>query len=166
MINLDELAGFLARAKKATYAGNGREVDPERPGFKELEYIEGDWNYRDSYAGFFRAPGQEIVRLQNEPIWTMSYDGGMSPDFKDDVEFATRTFGFLKRALLEIPENAPYRGPQGSWNDSTGWVYENSFDGDLTDFRGCEMIWTRLDERSTLVFSQSYMGGLVIPKYF
>src|SRR3989344_4745673 len=107
MINLEELAKFLVRAKKATYAGEGMEATPERPGFKELEFIEGDWIYRDSYVGFFRAPGQEVVRFRGEPVWTMSYDGGMMLDFidhekiwaqiggKSEVVFAQRYIGGL-----------------------------------------------------------------------
>ena len=41
-IDLKKLAKFLVKAKINTYAGGGREVSPQRPGFKELEFIEGD----------------------------------------------------------------------------------------------------------------------------
>ena len=37
-INLKELAVFLVTAKTKTYAGDGNEIDPQRPGFRELEY--------------------------------------------------------------------------------------------------------------------------------
>ncbi|HLC77719.1 MAG TPA: DUF5680 domain-containing protein [Candidatus Nanoarchaeia archaeon] len=165
MINLEELAKFLVKAKKGAYAGDGREITPERLGFKELEFAEGDWNYRDSYVGFFMAPGQEIVRFQGEPIWVMSYSGGMLPDFRTDISFAKETFGFLKRALLQIPEDAPYRGP-GNFQDER-WYYENWWRGNLTDFEGRERIWRFLSKRLDAggpVFSQRYIGGLVIPK--
>ncbi|MBS3157555.1 hypothetical protein J4442_05295 [Candidatus Woesearchaeota archaeon] len=166
MINLEELAKFLVRAKKATYAGEGMEATPERPGFKELEFIEGDWIYRDSYVGFFRAPGQEVVRFRGEPVWTMSYDGGMMLDFRDDVAFAGETFSFLKKALLQVPEDAPYRGPKGQLVGGRGWVYENglSFGSDITDFIGHEKIWAQIGGKSEVVFAQRYIGGLVIPK--
>lgn len=35
---LIELNRFLGRATINTYAGGGSEVDPEEPGFKELEF--------------------------------------------------------------------------------------------------------------------------------
>jgi len=75
-LNLKELAKFLVKAKMGTYAADGAEVSPQRPEFKELEFIEGDWEYRDSYAGFFFAPGQEVVRYKRKPVWIMSYHGG------------------------------------------------------------------------------------------
>ena len=171
MINLGELRKFLVKAKKDTYAGDGEEVTPQRPGFRELEFEEGDWNYRDSYVGFFMAPGQEVVRYQGEPVWTMAYSGGMKPVLRDNFDFSKETFEFLKRALLHIPENAPYRGPLGEWSDRKGWLYENDIVdvNDITDFRGFESIWFTPDGESPeigqeAVFHQTYMGGLVLPK--
>ena len=55
-IDLEQLAKFLVKAKVQTYASDGKEIEPQRPGFKELEFKEEDWEYRDSYAGFFFAP--------------------------------------------------------------------------------------------------------------
>jgi len=50
---LQELNRFLGKAAINTYAGGGQEVDPEEVGFKELEFKEGGWYYKDSYTGFF-----------------------------------------------------------------------------------------------------------------
>ena len=169
MINLEELAKFLVKAKKGTYAGDGRELTPERPGFKELEFSDGDWVYRDSYVGFFRAPGQEVVRFQGEPVWTMSYDGGMLPGYREDVAFAKETFGFLKKALLLVPEYAPFRGP-GKFEEHSGgirWIYKTLLENilhSLTDFHGRETISIYDGTVTKNVFAQRYMGGLVIPK--
>ena len=166
MINLEELASFLVKAKKEAYAGDGREVTRERPGFKELEFTEGDWDYRDSYVGFFMAPGQEVVRFQGKPIWVMSYSGGMTSDFRDDVGFAKETFGFLKRALLQVTEDAPFRGPRCL--EDGRWIYDNLWKGNLTDFEGRERILyefnEKIDDESVFIFSQKYIGGLVIHK--
>ena len=49
-IDIDALAGFLVKAKRQTYAGNGKEIAPQRPGFRELEYKKDDWEYRDSFC--------------------------------------------------------------------------------------------------------------------
>ncbi len=67
-IDLTELKKFLVEAKKHTYAGGGKETTPQRPGFIELEFSKGSWYYRDSYCGFFQAPGQEVVRFNGKPV--------------------------------------------------------------------------------------------------
>jgi len=157
MLNLEELAKFLVKAKVQTYAGDGKEIKPQRPGFKELEYKEGDWDYRDSYSGFFMAPGQEIVRFRNKPVWAMAYSGGMIKDYKK-LLLAKRTFSFLKEALALVPLNAPFRGPKKLTKKN--WKYINSIKGDLTDFKGNEKIY----HNNKLIFEQNYIGGLIINK--
>ena len=102
MKNLIELKQFLVKAKTCTYADEGKEVKPQRPGFKELEFLKGDWKYRDSYSGFFMAPGQEIVSFKGQPVWAMAYSGGMVKDHRKDKDFAKQTFTFLKKALLRV----------------------------------------------------------------
>jgi hypothetical protein len=154
-INLKELSKFLVKAKKQTYAGESREIKPERPSFKELEYSEGNYDYRDSYTGFFSAPGQEIVRFNGVPIWSMAYSGGMT---SNDVDFAEKTFVFLKKSLLRVKEDMPFRGPK---NFKEGdFEYINEVKGDITNFNGHEKILFKGKE----VFSQDYIGGLIIHK--
>jgi len=155
---LDQLAKFLVKAKIQTYAGEGLEVLPQRPGFKELEFIEGDFSYRDSYVGFFFAPGHEVVRFKEEPIWSMIYGGGMLPTFQSDVEFAQKTYQFLKQALLRVEESEPFRGPKKFENGE--FSYHNSTEGDIARFFGVEEIF--FHEKK--VFGQNYMGGLILPK--
>ena len=151
----------MVTAKKATYASqNSIEIKPERPRHKELEFEEDGLYYRDSYVGFFQAPGMEEIRLgkEGETIWTMTYSGGMLPDFQEDVEFAKQTFGFLKKALALTNEDLPYRGPE-ELSDGD-WRYTNKIDGDIKRFLGHEKILHKGIE----VFSQDYMGGMVISK--
>jgi hypothetical protein len=158
MIDLKELAKFLVKAKRQTYAGEGREVTPERAGFKELEYSEGYYNYRDSYTGFFSAPGQEIIRLNGVPIWSMAYSGGMKPEYFSDTEFATKIFEFLKKVLSRVAEDMPFRGPEKFKEGD--FEYINEVEGDITNFRGHEKIVLKGKE----VFSQDYIGGLIVHK--
>lgn len=157
-IDLKQLAKFLVKAKVQTYASDGKEIEPQRPGFKELEFKEGDWEYRDSYAGFFFAPGQEIVRFQGKPIWTMAYSGGMNKKYHGDIEFARKTFSFLKEALKQAREERPFRGPEKLEQDD--FVYIDNSEGDITCFKGTEKIIYQGEE----VFKQDYIGGLVVPK--
>jgi len=157
-ISLNELANFIIEAKKNTYAIGNKNVVSERKNFDELEYNKGKWNYRDSYYGFFRAPGQEFVRFEDEPIWAMAYNGGMREEFLDDIDFAKKTYSFLKKALALVDKKRPFRGPT---NFKEGdFVYEDSSIGDLKEFKGTEIIFYKGKE----VFRQDYIGGIVINK--
>ncbi len=156
--NLNELVQFLVKAKSQAYAGDGKEVSPQRPGFKELLFKEGNWEYRDSYAGFFFAPGQEVVRFKGNPIWTMAYSGGMLIKYHGNTDFAKQTFTFLKKCLLRVEESRPFRGPEKFQEGD--FKYKDSSKGNLTDFSGTEHIFFKGKE----VFRQHYIGGLIIPK--
>ena len=158
-INLKELAEFLVKAKVSTYAShNSDKIVPQRPGFDELEFSEGDWSYRDSYCGFFSAPGQEVVRHKGAPIWAMAYSGGMLPEHRDDAFFAKETFGFLKEALKLVKVNRPFRGPKSLKKGD--FEYVDSSEGGISSFRGTEMILHKRKE----VFRQDYIGGLIVLK--
>lgn len=159
-INLKELNDFLGRAALATYAGGGQEVDPEEAGFKELEFKEGDWYYKDSYAGFFQSWGREVVWFKNQPVWNQIYGGGMIRKFHNDVKFAHETFDFLKKALSagEKRDEFQPRGPKlflvNNWRYSCEWV------GDISRFSGHEEI--SLNEE--VVFTHDFYGGLIIAR--
>jgi len=157
-MNVDQkkLANFLVKAKKQSYAGDGKKVTPQRPGFEELEYSDGDYVYRDSYTGFLSAPGQEIVRFKGTAIWSMAYSGGMKKEFHNNRKFVERVFTFLKKALSRVTEDMPFRGPK---NFKEGdFEYSNEFEGDITNFKGHEKILFKGKE----VFSQDYVGGLIV----
>ncbi len=158
MTDLQKLAEFLVRAKVSTYAGDGKEVTPQRPGFNELEYKEGDLEYRDSYAGFYCAPGQEVVRFKGKPIWAMAYNGGMIKKYQYNEAFSGMIFAFLKEVLKRVDKSRPFRGPESFKDGDFEYIDETS--GDITLFNGCERILYRGEE----VFRQRYMGGLVLGK--
>lgn len=158
-LNLKELAEFLIEAKKETYANiNAKEIKPQRPDFKELEYKKKFWEYRDSYCGFYFAPGQEIVRFNTVPVWAMAYSGGMYKKYHGDLNFAKDTFNFLKIVLSKVNINQPYRGPKTYKKGK--YEYVNVVKGDITDFSGTEKIYFN----GKIVFKQKYVGGLIINK--
>lgn len=175
-VDLDELRGFIVKAKKNCYAGNGEEGRlPD--GSKILTFQEGNFHYTDNYDGYYQAPGSEIVRWQKpegQRIWQMSYSGGMSLEFRNE-SLAKETFDFLKKALKQISPDKPFRGPEplffSSDNLSEGdFVYsadtdisESFWRENFTRFRGIEEIRHR-KQRGFTIFSQDYIGGLVIPK--
>ncbi|QQG39768.1 MAG: hypothetical protein HYS81_05405 [Candidatus Aenigmatarchaeota archaeon] len=169
----EDLVDFILEARKHGWpAVDKDEKQPQRPGFKERVYrdVSRLWEYRDSYTGFFNAPGQEIVRFDDNPIWSMSYNGGMLPGYQHDVSFAKKTFEFLKEALLRADQKNPFRGPERhtDFKHFGGYyLYENKSDGDIRDFVGTEIIGfgnTGKMSQAPTVFRQHYMGGLIVHK--
>jgi hypothetical protein len=154
-----ELNRFMGRASKATYASGGGKVKPWREGFNELEYKDGDWYYRDSYAGFLRSWGQEVIWYKDKPVWTCSYGGGMT-DENMDVEFANETFSFLKKVFMAGDKENMFqpRGPE-DYQDNE-WKYHSELNGDISKFSGNEFI-TKKDQ---VVFTHNFVGGLVIDR--
>lgn len=77
MYNEKDFLDFLIQAKKATYAsqGDNASVTPLLKGSRQLEFLEGDFLYRDIYFGMSYFIGQETVYYKGNPIWSMSYSG-------------------------------------------------------------------------------------------
>jgi hypothetical protein len=161
----EQLNQFLGKATLATYAGGGEKVDPSRAdfvsrftGFKELEYKDGDFYYRDSYAGFFRSAGEEVVCYKEKPVWTQCYYGGMEPKYINDEKFARETFNFLKKALSYGEKQNVFQ-PRGPKEFKDGdWVYVCDWRGDINNFKGKEAImW-----KGEVVFTHHFFGGLLM----
>ena len=153
---LEELAQFIVEANRVTWAGDGKGVVPERPGYKELQYQRGLWRLRDSYTGYFRAPGMTTVYNPERPVWTMSYGGkGQHEEYYDQAQ---ETFSFLKAALMKVTAALPYRGPPEFTQN--GKIYRCNVRGDITDFLGNEEIWNQGNRE----FSQWFGGGIVLHK--
>ena len=99
----DEMAAFLLRAKRSTYAGKGKESLPSRPASHDFDYCEGGWRYMDTYLGGELFVGEEAVWHDGNPVWGMNYAGRvLGQGFSGD---------FLKEALLRGMKESPYRGP-------------------------------------------------------
>lgn len=156
---LIKLNNFMGEAAKATYASGGGTTTSQRAGFTELEYRDGDWYYRDSYTGYYRSWGQEVIWYKGKPFWTCLYGGGMNKQFMNDVE-ASETFAFLKQALLsgDKQKNFQPRGPKSFISDR--WEYSSTLSGDISQFSGNEVI-TR---DGLAVFTHTFLGGIVIEK--
>jgi hypothetical protein len=152
-----QLYKFIKKAAWATYAGGGKKEEKvERQGFIELIFQEEDFFYRDSYTGFYRSRGMEVVRHKGQPVWTSAYGGGMV----EGKEFqAQDTFDFLKKAMsAEEKGFLSFRGPHQYLDGD--WKYVYSQEGDVEEFKGHEEIYFK-DE---LVFFHEIIGGLVKDK--
>jgi len=64
-----------------------------------------------------------------------------------------KIYDFLKKALLKIPKDAPFRGP--GLHEEGGFRYENNWSGDLKGFKGKEEIYYK----GKLVYDGEYSGG-------
>lgn len=146
--DIKELKEFLVEAKKNTYAGDGQIAEPSRPGSKDLPYSKGEYYYLDSYLGSINFIGEEAVWYKENPIWGMNYYGNML------VEKIPEGFSkFLKGALLNIPQEDPYRGPKSyQFNE---YRYGCEWEGNISSFCGEELIY--LEDK--LIYRLKFHGG-------
>ena len=102
-IEISELASFLVKAKKATYANKTNKINSLRKESHDYFYQENNYTYFDSFFGAENFSGQEIVYKDEKPCWSMNYYGRViGKNFNGD---------FLKEALLQVDEELPFRGP-------------------------------------------------------
>lgn len=147
-INTSELMTFLVEAKKNTYAGEGKKVEPSRLASKDLPFCKGDYHYLDTYLGNVNFIGEEAVWHKDKPVWGMNYYGEML------IEEIPEGFSrFLKNALLNIPSETPFRGPEhyiyGSYEYQCDWT------GDIKSFSGDEYIY----RNGKLIYRLKFHGG-------
>lgn len=150
-----QLFAFLEKAAKATYVGGGKKEEiPERKGFAELVYQKGDWHYRDSWTGFIRSRGMELIRFQGVPKWAAMYGGGMV-EGKEQL-FTEKFENFLKTAIWHDSKPSHHmRGPEQLVDGD--WKYMYQQEGDLAEFSGYEQIFYKND----LVFFHRVIGGVI-----
>ena len=142
-----EIVEFLIRAKRATYAGKGAETAPSRPGSHDLVYREGKLMYYDTYLGGEKFAGEEALWNEEIPFWSMNYVGRVTgANFSGD---------FLKEALLRVPEDRPYRGPE-EYTDGD-YVYRCSVEGSFDWFQGSETIGFQ----GETIYECFFHGGLI-----
>ncbi len=154
---LSELSHFIVEANLNTWAASGIEVEPQRPGYKELEYQNGLWRLRDSYTGYFRAPGMTTVYYKGSPVWAMQYGGHGQIEGHED--HAKQTFHFLRAALKRVTPELPFRGPE-EYIDGENVYRFTMIEGDIN-----HGLWREaITQRGELTFTQIGLVGTVIKK--
>jgi len=153
MLGMDmELIDFLVRAKISTYAcDNGNMARILRDGSKELVYSKDDFRYRDRYFGYDPFVGEEIVWLNNVPVWAMNYYGAITSAHISRQEI----YHFLKLALRHVASEIPFRGP--AFFSHADFLYSNKVTGNTNSFTGMEYIYYN----NINVYSLTYHGGIV-----
>ena len=141
------IVSFLIRAKQATYAGKGAETASSRTGSHDLVYRENNLMYYDTYLGGDKFAGEEALWISDVPYWSMNYVGRVTGSpFSGD---------FLKEALLHVPEEMPYRGPEKYVNGD--YTYSCSVEGDFDWVQGKETI----SYCGKQIYECFYHGGLI-----
>lgn len=144
----DRISEFLCRAKKAAYAsGNRDEIISSRPHSHDLEYIENDLKYIDSYFGGEKFAGEESLFKDNKPLWVMNYVGRVIEEGFSG--------SFLKEALYNVTEKYPYRGPLEYKRDN--YTYKCSIEGEFIWFKGYESIY----KDDIKIYECNFHGGLI-----
>lgn len=143
-----KLLEFLIKAKRATYAGKGAETAPSRVKSHDLIYQDGNYVYYDTYLGTSKFAGEEALWINDVPYWSMNYLGRVIGDnFSGD---------FLKEALLMVPEDKPFRGPEKYTNGK--YSYHCEVDGAFEWFQGREVI----RYKETDIYECVFHGGLIV----
>jgi len=144
---MEEAIKFLLKAKKATYAGKGPEIPSSRPQSHDMEYVENDLRYIDTYLGGEIFAGEEALWEMDIPFWAMNYCGRViAKGFNGD---------FLKEALSNVPVDMPFRGP--SEYKAGNFIYSCNVSGDFEWFIGSEQIFY-CEEK---VYECMFHGGII-----
>ena len=149
------LKQFLIEAKLSGYANKGEAKEVIlADDCKELTFEEGQLKYRDRYFGWNPFIGEEIVWKDHKIIWAMNYYGVVS----SEVIPVNQVYDFLRKAMRQITDDKPFRGP-GSFKESDfEYVDENT--GTIEQFTGFERIIYQGQE----IYRLDYHGGKVKAK--
>lgn len=156
--HLPELEAFLDEANKAGYsAGESREWVKESDGSTTIAYESKDglWRYHDNFFGGEPYGGREVVFREDKAVWMMVYYG----EVIDKELNKNEVYTFLRQALSQADPELPVRGPKElkeTINDKE-WLYETSWEGDMTGFLGRESIKLNGQE----IYYANYSGGPV-----
>ncbi|TSC51822.1 MAG: hypothetical protein LiPW41_769 [Parcubacteria group bacterium LiPW_41] len=148
------LTEFIVYAKKRGYANIHKDTEVIKnlkTGSIKIIIRYGDWEYIDKYDGSTAFMGREVVYFKGKPVWGMNYQGRI---FIKAKEIKPEITAFLKKALLNVEEKKPFRGPQ-TFSDEE-FSYMNSVHGPLHFFSGEEMISKRT---GGMLYELRYNGG-------
>jgi hypothetical protein len=148
-----ELKKFLIKAKANSYP-SGREGVKLANGGIELTFQENEFKYADRYFGFNPFIGEEIIWQADRVVWGMNFYGRVF----DEVVPAQQVYKFLLRALRQVKEERPFRGPD--LLKEQDFEYRDESQGTIEEFVGVERIFYRGQE----IYRLDYHGGFARPE--
>lgn len=143
---MKEIIEFLIKAKKNTYANsNVLKANSSRLGSTDYQYeeqIDGKKVvYHDTYFGGEKFIGEEVVYIDNKPIWAMNYNGyPLVDDFSEEA-----IDNALRPALMQVGADKsvlPLRGPSKFSNGEYTYTFKQT--GTLENFTGIEKIYKKM----------------------
>lgn len=147
-----ELHSFIVRAKAATYVGEGTNIPSCRPASHDLQFVEGDWSYLDSYFGGTDFIGQETVWYAGNPVWAMNYNGYI---IKPELITPSQAGDIIKASLSRMYSENRFLG--GFHYSDGDFTYFDTSEGEFHRFTGREWI-----ERDGIkAYELVYHGGLI-----
>lgn len=149
---LKDLHVFILRAKASTYVGDGVKGRSCRPMSHDLQFMEGDWSYLDSYFGGTDFIGEEAVWYKGSPVWAMNYYGTI---LRPELITPVQAGGMIKASLSRMYKENRFLG--GFEHSEGGFTYFDTSQGDASHFIGREWI-----ERDGIkAYELVYHGGLI-----
>lgn len=150
-MDIEGLRRFLVDSNKAGYAGGDEKKWIKEPdGSTRIPFKKESWESQDHFYGGEPYVGMTIVFHEKLPVWGMIYYGWVV----EEVDTGT-VYEVLRAALMQMPEEHPYRGPQEYVQGE--FVYRNKWEGELDRFSGEETI----EQEGNLVYKADYRGGEV-----
>ena len=103
--------------------------------------------YYDTYLGGNKFAGEEALWISDKPYWSMNYVGRVTGDnFSGD---------FLKEALLNVPADKPFRGPDSYTNGD--YTFKCDVTGTFEWFQGYETI----SFMGNVIYECHFHGGII-----
>lgn len=142
---------FIVLANKAGYAGNDRKSwIKEKDGSTTIIFKKGNWKAHDNFFGGEPYGGRTVITHQRQTVWMMVYYGWVTPGHNCNPIYAV-----LRKALRQMPNDFPCRGPQKYRQDD--YLYTNIWQGDFENFSGAE----KIKYQNKIIYQAKYLGGLV-----
>ncbi|MEA9389677.1 DUF5680 domain-containing protein [Acerihabitans sp. TG2] len=149
---------FLVEANQFLYRFPDNLIirDTANGDMKLIEYSRDDYIYRNYFVGYRQVNGTIVVLINNEPVWIMAYEGGMT-DLDLPADDIRKIFSFVRQNLARATVVEAIRGPSEFHNDRLD--YQNRFFGTIHKFNGTETVMLKNQQ---LVYSLNYTGNDVI----
>lgn len=153
-MNKESLRRFLIDSNKAGYAGGEEKKWIKEPdGSTTIPFEKGEFRSHDNFFGGEPYAGRAIVFYKDKPVWMMVYYGWVAEGVKNGPVYA-----FLRNALMKMPKDAPFRGPN-EFKDGE-FIYTNNWNGDIERYSGEEQI----AQGEKFIYKANYIGGFVDQK--
>ena len=149
--DIEGVRRFLIDANNEGYGNPDVEIEKAEDGGRIINHTDGKWHFCDYFYGGHPYAGQEVIYEDGKPVWAMQYRGWVH-----DTELTSSdVYRFLRKALLQAPEQHPYRGPKEYTEDNLSC--QNNWHGDMVNFSGEEVI----TENGQEIYKGLYFGGTV-----